>query len=601
MAVASPASPRSAAIDMRRRAWSRDLRLWAGIVLFVFLATHLLNHGLALFGMPLAEFVQDWRIWVWRSWPGTIALYGAFAVHALLALRRVARRRSLRMPFDEALQIALGLMIPFLALGHVSATRYAGSYLGADESYTVVFARILFSSPLFQILLVSIAWSHGCIGIYQALRAQVWFPRWRDALLLAAVVTPLFGVAGFLSGGREALAARGPPAADSPEDAASLMRVRKIARDGFLGVLGALIVVMGYREVQRRRGGLVTIRYTGHGLVRIPKGISILEASRMSGFPHPSRCGGRARCSTCRVLVTAGFDDLPEPTAAERKLLERISAPANVRLACQLRPTADLALQILLPVSHGVGRALRHGDDSYRFGLEQEVTVLVVDMRAFNTLASRQLPHDLVLVLNRFLAELTQAVEAHDGRVDMLLTDGLTALFGLNGKRGAGSREALRAARDILNVVDAMDRELGSALPIPLRVGIGVHTGKAVVAQIGSQERGVFVTALGEAASVAYQLEAATKYMLVDCLVSEATLRAGGLSLPGAARKEAPIRGRPEPLVAYALTQSSKVVKTADLTPRDTPDEPRPDSEDDGAPAPTPAGPPAAAVAPGSA
>ena len=69
----------------RRVAWEREVRMWAGFVLFAFLTMHLLNHALGIFGLATMEAVQVWRVWLWRTWPGTIALYGAAFLHVALA------------------------------------------------------------------------------------------------------------------------------------------------------------------------------------------------------------------------------------------------------------------------------------------------------------------------------------------------------------------------------------------------------------------------------------------------------------------------------------------------------------------------------------
>ena len=81
----------------------------------------------------------------------------------------------------------------------------------------------------------------------------------------------------------------------------------------------------------------------------IPLGFSVFEASLMSGIPHASACGGRGRCSLCRVRVL-GSPDVPPPEEPERRILERLGVdPAQVRLACQLRPRGDLAVIPLVP------------------------------------------------------------------------------------------------------------------------------------------------------------------------------------------------------------------------------------------------------------
>jgi adenylate cyclase len=82
----------------------------------------------------------------------------------------------------------------------------------------------------------------------------------------------------------------------------------------------------------------------------------VLEALRENGIPHASVCGGRARCTTCRVLVTKGLDRLPEPSGLEAIALARIGATPGMRLACQIRPTADISVMPLLAADAGAAR-----------------------------------------------------------------------------------------------------------------------------------------------------------------------------------------------------------------------------------------------------
>ena len=88
----------------------------------------------------------------------------------------------------------------------------------------------------------------------------------------------------------------------------------------------------------RLAGPKVTIAYTAGPTVSVPQGPTLLEISRMQRVPHASVCGGRARCSTCRVRIERGSFALPSPTFPESVTLGSIGAPPNVRLACQIRP-----------------------------------------------------------------------------------------------------------------------------------------------------------------------------------------------------------------------------------------------------------------------
>jgi adenylate cyclase len=236
-------------------------------------------------------------------------------------------------------------------------------------------------------------------------------------------------------------------------------------------------------------------------------------------------------------------------------MLERISAPANVRLACQLRPDHDISVQILLPIVP-TGMRGRSGDDLYRWGAEREITALFVDIRAFNAMTRLQIPYDIVLLMNRFVQEMTQAAEAHGGRVDAFAADGLIAVFGLGDEPSRGAADAIRAARGMLKSVEGLNSEFGAALSIPLRVGIGIHSGPAIIARVGDSERGMRLVALGDTVTIAGRLEAATKDYLTDCLISEETMQRSGMSLRRQNGKHLHIVGRDKPITLYTLDET---------------------------------------------
>ncbi|GLS17521.1 adenylate/guanylate cyclase domain-containing protein [Labrys miyagiensis] len=533
----------------------RELRLWAGVVLFAFVTTHLLNHALGIFGVGVLEAVQAWRIWVWQSPVGTGLLYGAFLVHALLALKRLTTRRISRMPLEDLVQIALGLAIPYFLIGHVLGTRIT-AYYGYSESYTEVLARIWQGDQFKQILLLLCAWTHGCIGIGQTLRSRKFYPRWRDLLILSTGMLPTLALAGFFAAGREIAAIGYTPAPLKVNDTIALLALGQRLLLGFAGLLALVALVMFLRVLLRLRSGSITIRYVGHGTFKIPRGTTVLEASRANGIPHPAQCGGRGRCSTCRVAITSDPSALSSPHIAERAMLERISAPGNVRLACQLRPDHDLSVQILLPIVP-TGMRGRSGDDLYRWGAEREITALFVDIRAFNSMTRLQVPYDIVLLMNRFVQEMTQAAEAHGGRVDAFAADGLIAIFGLDDDKGQGAYNAVRAAQDMLKSVEELNTEFGAALAMPLRVGIGIHSGNAIIARVGDTQRGMRLVALGETVTIAGRLEAATKDHLTDCLISEEAVQRSGLTLRRQNGKNLHIVGRDKPIALYTLDEAA--------------------------------------------
>lgn len=546
-----------------RSARERTIRLWAGVVLFVFVATHLLNHAVGIFGVDAMSVVQGWRVALWRSWIGTTVLYGAAALHMVLALKRIVERRTWRMPLREAVQIALGLAIPVLIYEHIIGTRVLAQFHGVDDSYLATLRQLWPSLAWSQITLLAVTWLHGTIGLHYMWRSMSWYPRWREVLLVVAVLVPVLAVAGFISAGREALEFDTAAGRWTPDQVAAFTAAVRQTNLGLLVAAVALCVTIVGLEVYRRVGGRVMVRYTGHGEVAMARGLTLLEASRVNSIPHPSMCGGRGRCSTCRVLILSGLDTLDPPNAVEKAMLKRISAPPRVRLACQIRPTQDLSVQILLPPTAGE-RQLDWDEEALKWGSERNATVLFVDLRAFTRLTETQLPYDLVILLNRFLEEMRQAIEAHGGRVTTYQTDGLMAVFGLaSSGRGMGSRSAIAAARDMLRAMETLNREFAAALPLPLRIGIGIHTGPIVLARVGDEERGYMVSVLGETVNIASQLEEATKERLADCLVSRETLVAANWAVPEKAQREIHLAFRAAPVIAFPLAIAEEAAAAA--------------------------------------
>ncbi|MCJ8142511.1 adenylate/guanylate cyclase domain-containing protein [Ancylobacter sp. A5.8] len=554
MAVTTIKAPRQAGEQSRNslsdQPWACHARLWAGLVLFAFVFTHLVNHAIGIFGVGAMEQAQQWRWLLWRSWGGGFLLYGAALVHVVLASYRIMRRSTWRMPRDEAWQIISGLAIPFLVAGHVLQTRVAGSWFDVDQSYHAVLLRLWPAVLFSQTLLLVVSWSHGVIGLHHSLRYKAWYPRWRVAGLVVAVLVPALAFAGFVAGGREAAqgAAAGGP---TPEQLAGIEHAGMMMNAGLAGFASAFALLLVGAYVRRRIGSTVTITYRGYGPVRVPRGTSVLEASRMYHIPHPSSCRGRGRCSTCRVQVTGGAADLPDPFAAERALLSGIGAPENVRLACQTRPTRDMSVRILMPV---LGQRLADPDqDAQEWAVEREATVIFLDLRAFNTLTSNRLPYEIAVLINRFSTEMTQTVESHGGRIDQMYGDGLLAVFDGSDKPSAGARAALRAARDMTRVLDMLNIEMRGVLPIPIRAGIGIHTGPIILARVGDGVQENRLRAIGVTVTVAAGLEAASKEYLADYFVSEETARASGYDFSGQNQRDVIVDGHSMPVPAYAI------------------------------------------------
>jgi len=294
------------------------------------------------------------------------------------------------------------------------------------------------------------------------------------------------------------------------------------------------------------------------------RGTSVLEASRLARIPHASVCGGRGRCSTCRVRVRTAQPGLPPASENEQRVLDRIGARRNVRLACQLRPTGPVEVTPLLPPFAHAADGLRRVDLAE--GSEREIAVLFADIRGFTALAEGMLPYDIVFLLNRYFAAMGQAVETAGGRVDKFIGDGVMALFGVEGDVAAACRDALGAARLMSQRLAEVNRALQGELAAPLRIGIGIHAGPAIVGEMGFSGA-ASITAIGDAVNTASRLEALTKEYECELIVSAEVVAGAGLDRALFRWQETEIRGKQETLAIAILASAADLPLSAPVAP----------------------------------
>ena len=530
----------------------RRVRLAAAFVLLTYLILHFSNHALGLISLDAMETGRRWFLAIWRNPLGTLALYGAITVHGVLALWLLYQRRSLRMPSWEAAQYGLGLVLPALLATHVVATRIAWWQVGTEDRYARVLLGYWVVAPergIWQSITLTVAWIHACIGVHYWLRFRRWYPRVVVGLFAFALLLPTLGLVGYVAGGREVVALARTPGwreglarvthPPTPVESAALVQTRMRFLDAYLAALVGVLGARGIRRLWQRRRS-IRVSYTGGRAATVPVGFTILEASRVAGIPHASVCGGRGRCSTCRVRVVHGLSDLPAAREAEQRVLARVGAAPDVRLACQTRPVRDVAVMPLLAPSTAPGDSLAA---DVRQGRERELAVLFADLRGFTRMAEHKLPYDVVFVLNRYFETVGTAITQAGGVTNQFTGDGVMALFGIDVGPAAGCRQALTAARAMVEGLAALSAELAGDLPAPLRIGIGIHAGAAVVGRMGWGQS-FYLTAVGDTVHVAARLEQATKDYSAELVVSEDVGRYAGIDLSAFRRDDLEVRNR---------------------------------------------------------
>lgn len=556
---------------------ARQVRLACGLVMFSYIFSHFFNHALGIISFDTMEAWLQWHLWWWRIPVVNGTLYTAAAIHLSLGLWALYQRRHFRYAAAEIAQLVLGFSIPLLLASHFGVERVAGWIYGrVPVSYAPPLFGYWVTRPYMvavQFTLLTVAWTHACIGLYFWLRLKSFF-KWAWPMLFAvAILLPPLAMIGTYHGAQEVIQLVKQPQWRAlhinPIPPPQRAVIDQITLFYFpIGYAAAIVLVFaarGVRTVRERRRGMFTVSYP-HRQVRVPKGLSILEASLRFRIPHASVCGGRARCSTCRVRIVSDRSKLPRPSGREAFVLARvgIGADPSIRLACQLRPQSDIAvIPVLQP---NIDAGFVRSKQRMHIGEERYVVSMFVDMRGSTKLSERRLPFDVVFLINQFVEAISQAITDAGGQPNQFVGDGVFALFGLDVDRATACRQALRTAALIASNVAYLNHRFATEVRDPIQYGIGIHAGEAIVGDIGFRGRTVF-TALGDSVNVAARLQDMTKNLNCLLIMSEEVCKIAGLSADVLTRREIQIRGHDEPMAVRVVEDPTVLASLTEPEP----------------------------------
>ena len=533
----------------------RIMRLTSGLVLFTYITMHLANHALGLVSLATAETGLLIAVLVWHSWPGTVLLYGAFSVHLLNALWAIYEMRTFRLPPSEWLRIVLGFWLPVALIGHVAATRIAFDLFSQSSTYSLVVGNLWASGlPGWQMGLLAPGWIHGCLGLHFAFNRRLLFIRLRYVLFAVALLFPVLSAMGFLTMGRELVAS----AADSqvPVDYYNTMNALQRAailqwRDHLMVIYAAIVAAaLGARAIrdvlERSRSQMISISYPGRS-VQVPRGWTVLEASRAFRVAHASMCGGKARCSTCRVRVLEGADACPSPNAKETATLGQIHASSDIRLACQLRPKGNISIIPLVASEQAYV-----GSRAAQFSDTRDVVVLLCSFPNSSALSEKLMAQDALYMQRSYLLEVCNVIQAVNGALVAVEPRGVCALFGLHyGVRQAASL-SLQAAADIEKTMADINERLAHAWPARINFAVTIHVGNAMICETSTTSN--VVVAIGEAIETTNFLDKAAAQSALSgrpFTVSEAVYAMAGITPDMADMTVLPVPALKAPLKVF--------------------------------------------------
>jgi len=251
---------------------------------------------------------------------------------------------------------------------------------------------------------------------------------------------------------------------------------------------------------------------------------TILQASLEAGIPHYHACGGKARCSTCRIVIHEGEEKLSPPNKAELKLRKQKKFPCNVRLACQTRVTAsDVKIQRIIKDEADLDLYVygKSSENIQTVGDEKSMAFFFLDIRNFTPFIEKHLPFDVIHIVRRLNILFSEVITQHKGKIIEYSGDGIYAVFGFDEPVNEAVNNACNAGNQILSSIQKLNKNyIVKYFDYKIDVGIGLHAGRVIVGKTRVKENNPY-TVMGFPVNVASRLESSTKELNNNFIVSE--------------------------------------------------------------------------------
>ncbi len=552
----------------------RRSRTISGCILFFYVFTHLLNHSLGLISLDTMEQGRAIFLRFWRHDVLFYVLYGALSIHFLLGVYALARRRSFRMSRKEWIRNSCAILIPFFLASHLSVTLWGSRFLGLNDSYAFMIISTYIFDPFGYIILglmLMLVWTHGSIGIIGLIEFREFYSKRRGLFQGLILGLPLIAYGGYIRASIELSEA-------SQSNPITILEL--ISNSNFTAEIGEKIVSLSdllqflvypillslfvafyfIRNLLEKRFNSIQVQYTDGTNINVSRGSSLLEASHKAGRYHESVCGGRGRCTTCRVRVTSSLGELPKPNKIEQSVINRLNFDQSLRLACQLRPETDIEINPLIKLVNHDKQNLRFSNQENLSGIEKETVIMFCDLRGFTRLSDGKMPFDVVFILNKYFKLVTDAVEENKGRIDKFIGDGVMAIFDKDTTISKNCKNALKGAAMITTYLNELNDELSTDDIEPLRLGIGIHSGNAIIGKMGYGEASTD-TAIGDTVNVASRLEQLTKDYSCQLMFSSIVAENAELDKTKLNSVKTKIRGKKDYLEAFYCGSADEAIK----------------------------------------
>jgi len=249
---------------------------------------------------------------------------------------------------------------------------------------------------------------------------------------------------------------------------------------------------------------------------------TLLEIASEADIEMVSACGGNAICSTCKVEIIEGLDELEPRSPEELRIAERLKWGDNIRLGCATRFKSCgtvVIKRLIKPPGERKAEKRRLKQDG--LGVIRSLAVLFVDLKGFTPLSESIPAFDLVYILNRYFTSLKEEIVKNNGTINLWVGDEMSCVFGINEmKHSSYCEDAIQTAISIKKRIKILSEALKKEFSVEIEVGIGIHYGPAVVGNIGPIDDLRFGL-VGDAVNIASRIERKTRELDCDVLITK--------------------------------------------------------------------------------
>jgi len=304
------------------------------------------------------------------------------------------------------------------------------------------------------------------------------------------------------------------------------------------------------------------VEFLGEKTVVVEPGQSLLKASLSAGIPHFHACGGKAKCSTCRVLVLEGNQHLNKPNGAETRLKSKIGLPDAVRLACQTQVSGPVKVERMLRDESDIQSVIQIDDKNPKkfklrsLGLEKHLVLFFLDIRNFTAFVETHPPFDVIYTMRKIFASFNEIIVKNHGEVVEAAGDEIYAIFGRSSVGNSSADNAISAGLKILDALEHLNKTYYAILQKEMQVGIGIHSGSVVLGEIdlGGKTK---VSTVGLAINIASRIQKYTKKLNNNLLVSNEVIKESSIKV-NAKPTEVNLEGVTSPILIYSLGKPYK-------------------------------------------